>query len=365
MMKAVALPARGGRLLVGSRVALRLGVVPFSDSAALLVARDFGLFGREGLEVALTREVGWAALREKLCYGELDAAVMPTPQLFRLRQGWDCAPCEVLSSFVCSVGGSAVTLGVGLRRAGVRSAGDLKRVLRSKHPWRPVLAVDSLYSCEYFLLRQWLLSGGIDPDKDIALGVLPPTQLLGSLESGQIDGFCSAEPWNSAAVQAGVGWCPATSVSLGADHPAKVLVVRSAFAERWPEEHGALLRALDEASGWCEEPSHRSTLVDLLGASPWFRECRAALRPALIGPFDGGDGQRVEAADWLRFYGAGANAPTAEQEAWVLGQLREAKLLGAEWGAEGAFRPDLLAAALGGAAGRREGAGGRRARAAS
>ena len=347
MMGSVMISARAGRLGMRGRVRLRVGLVPQSDSAALLVARDLGLFAREGLEVVLSRELGWAALREKLRFEELDGAVAPAAMVFRLRQGWGGGPCEVASSFLMNAGGAAVTLGASLRRAGVRSAVDLKRVLRSRHPERPVLAVDSLYSSALFLLRRWLVSGGIDPDKEVLMAVLPAAQLLGRLQSGQIEGFCAAEPWNSAAVLGGVGWCPATSVSLAVGHPDKALVVRSGFAERWPEEHASLLRVLEEASRWCEEVSNRPALVDLLGSSPWFRECRAALRPALLGPFDCGDGNRVAAAELLRFHGVGVNQPSAEKAGWVLSQLRHAKLLGAERAEEGAFRPDLLEEALG------------------
>jgi NitT/TauT family transport system ATP-binding protein len=207
--------------------------------------------------------------------------------------------------------------------------------------------VVSLFSCQYFLLRRWLISGGIDPDKEVLIAVLPPEQMLSSLQHGHIEGFCSGEPWNSVAVMAGAGWCPATSASLAPAHPEKILLTRRAFADRCPDENAALLRAVDEACQWCEEPANRPALVDVLSSCRWFRECRPALRSALLGPFDCGDGNQVAAADLLRFHGPAINAATEEKGAWLLSQMRHARLLTAERAPEGAFRPELLEEALG------------------
>ena len=347
-MPAVVVPSvRSVRSVTRPRTQLRLGFVPLSDSAPLTVAQELGFFSKHGLDVVLTRELGWASIREKIFYQDLDAAHAPAPMLFRLLSGIDGKACEVFTSYFMSAGGNAVTLSAGLRRMGIRSAADLKRLVRSKHPERLIFAVVSLYSCHYFLLRRWLLSGGIDPDKEVLIAVLPPEQMLSSLQVGHIEGFCAGEPWNSAAVLAGAGWCPATSASLAPAHPEKILLSRTAFAERWPDEHAALLRAIDEACQWCENPANRPALVDLMGSCRWFRDCRAALRPALLGPFDCGDGNRVAAHDLLRFHGPGLNSPTEDKAAWILAQMRLARLSTAERAPDGAFRPDLLEEALG------------------
>ena len=343
----IALPSpRIPRTASRGKTPLKVGFVPLSDSAPLMVARELGLFGKHGIEVVLTRELGWASIREKILYQDLDVAHAPAPMLFRLLLGLDGKPCEVFTSYFMNAGGNAVTLSSGLRRMGIRSAADLKRLVRSKHPERLIFAVVSLFSCHYFLLRRWLLSGGIDPDKEVLIAVLPPEQMLSSLQNGHIEGFCSGEPWNSAAVLAGAGWCPATSVSLAPAHPEKILLTRTAFAERSPDEHAALLRAVDEACQWCEDPANRPGLVDMLSSQRCFRESRAALRPALLGPFDCGDGNRIAAADLLRFHGPTLNAPTEEKAVWLLSQMRHAKLLTTERTPPGAFRPDLLEEAL-------------------
>src|SRR3954471_17079772 len=53
---------------------LRLGFVPLTDCAPLVMAAELGLFRKHGLNVSLNRELGWATVRDKIIYGELDAS---------------------------------------------------------------------------------------------------------------------------------------------------------------------------------------------------------------------------------------------------------------------------------------------------
>jgi ABC-type nitrate/sulfonate/bicarbonate transport system substrate-binding protein len=53
---------------------VRIGFIPLADCAPLLVARERELFRKHGVRVELSCEVGWATIREKLLYGQLDAA---------------------------------------------------------------------------------------------------------------------------------------------------------------------------------------------------------------------------------------------------------------------------------------------------
>ncbi|MGH7954092.1 MAG: ABC transporter substrate-binding protein, partial [Limisphaerales bacterium] len=54
--------------------ALHLGFVPLTDCAPLVMAQELGLFKKYGLNVILSRELGWATIRDKIIHRELDAA---------------------------------------------------------------------------------------------------------------------------------------------------------------------------------------------------------------------------------------------------------------------------------------------------
>src|SRR5690606_28612192 len=61
------------------------------------------------------------------------------------------------------------------------------------------------YSTHNYHLRFWMAAGGVDPDQDIRLVVLPPPFMVDSLANKHVDAFCVGAPWNSVAVDLGIG----------------------------------------------------------------------------------------------------------------------------------------------------------------
>src|SRR5690242_4538839 len=89
---------------------LRLGFLSLTDAAPLIVAQEFGFFARHDLRVELHREIGWATIREKIIYGELDAAQAPAPMLWSAQLGIGCPRGDVLTALVLNRNGNAITL---------------------------------------------------------------------------------------------------------------------------------------------------------------------------------------------------------------------------------------------------------------
>ena len=58
------------------RPRLKLGFIALNDCAPLIMAREAGFFAAEGLDVTLSRESSWAAIRDKVALGLLDGAQM-------------------------------------------------------------------------------------------------------------------------------------------------------------------------------------------------------------------------------------------------------------------------------------------------
>src|SRR5688572_13850431 len=89
---------------------LRIGFLALTDAAPLVVAKELGWFAARGLSVELCREVGWATIRDKVVYGELDAAHAPAPMLWAAQLGLGCGPADVCTGFVFNLHGNAITL---------------------------------------------------------------------------------------------------------------------------------------------------------------------------------------------------------------------------------------------------------------
>ncbi|MFT3867026.1 MAG: CmpA/NrtA family ABC transporter substrate-binding protein [Nibricoccus sp.] len=307
---------------------LRVGFLALSDAAPFIVAEERGLFARHGLRVQLSREVGWATLRDKIIYGELDAAQAPAPMLWSTRLGIDCSPCPVMTSMVLSLNGNAITLSEKLWQAGVRDASTLRDEARRRSGERKLtFGVVFNFSSHHLLLRTWLRTGGINPDRDVRFVVVPPAQMFRNLAAGTIDGYCAGEPWNTLAVREQVGWCPTWSASLQPGHIEKVLMVTERFATNRASEHAALVAALVEAAGWCDEPANRDPLAQLLSRAGYINQSMRIITPALSGVFDCGHHRSETVPDFLVFHKGNANQPTVAKAQLLQQELTEAGLL--------------------------------------
>ena len=104
-------------------------------------------------------------------------------------------------------------------------------------------------------LRYWLAAGGINPDTDVALITIPPPMMVANMRAGRLDGFCAGEPWNVRAIEEELGFTAVLSEEIWPDHPEKVLAFTEDFSEAHPNSVKAALKALHEASLWCDEES--------------------------------------------------------------------------------------------------------------
>lgn len=307
---------------------LRVGFIPLTDAAPLLVAQELGFFARHQVRVELSREVGWATIREKIVYGELDAAQAPAPMLWDVELGLGSAPCPVLTPLVFNLHGNALTLSERLYTEGARDAASLREVVRSRRGERRVtLGVVFQFSSHHLLLRDWLNAAGINPERDVRIVVVPPAQMFRNLTAGTIDGYCVGEPWNSLAVRAGAGWCPMWSAAFAPGHIEKVLMVTQRFVGAQPDRHARLLVALFEAAAWCDEPQNRERLADLLSSASYLNVPARVISPALLGRFDCGHGRIETVPDFHVFHRGGANFPSTEKAQDLQRKLSAANLL--------------------------------------
>ena len=314
---------------------LRLGFVALTDAAPLIAAQELGLFARHGVEVELRREVGWATVRDKVIYGELEAAQAPAPLLWSAQLGLGGPRCDVLTALVLNLHGNAITLSARLQSAGVRHAASFRaEAHRRRGEARLTLGIVHPFSSHHLQLRQWLLAAGLEPEKDVRIVVVPPAQMFRNLAAGTLDGYCAGEPWGTVAVQAGQGWCPTWSARLSPGHVEKVLMVRTDFARDRSAEHFALVAALNDACAWCDGPGNRPRLADWLAEPRYLDVPAQAIRPALIGRFDNGAGQIETVPDFHIFSRGGANRPAHSAAAVLQNEMSAAGLL-----------PSLLASA--------------------
>jgi ABC-type nitrate/sulfonate/bicarbonate transport system substrate-binding protein len=306
-----------------TRFPLRLGFVPLSDCAPIAVAKEMGIFDRYGLNVELSRELGWASVRDKIYYGDLDAAQSIAGIAFALGLGFSELRCEVIVPMILNLHGNAVTLSTDLKPADIGHGEGLKNHLM--YSWkkdRPfTLAATHRFSSHHILLHTWLRRHGLASPDDAEIIFLPPPLMPRHLKAGHIDGYCVGEPWNSEAILEGTGWCPVTSAELSHGHPEKVLLVSGRFLHERRDESITLVAALLDACKLCQDPAFNEDLITILSMPEYTGASREVLRNSLSSKFMTGQ-DSVNGNSFHIFHGESVNRPTVEKASWVLAGLR-------------------------------------------
>jgi two-component system, oxyanion-binding sensor len=316
---------------VGPLTPLRIGFVDLIDAAPLVVAHEQGYFADEGLAVALERQLGWGNVRDRLTFGQLDAAhaLLGMPLFSRMGRDWFMEPLVALAGL--GSGGNAITLSRRLIDAGVRTPASLAQYIRND-PRREVMPFAHVFSCSthHYLLRDWLASADIDPDHDVRLRVFPPNQMVGHLKRGHLEGFCAGEPWNTLARQEGSGEIVAVTTDILPEHPEKVLAV----SRRWLDSHGDLgtpmVRAVLRACAFCEDERNAETLTEILSRPQYLHLPRGVIGQALAldrttsrGAGGGGGGESfARSTDWrVRSFAPSATFPSMTHFFWLATQM--------------------------------------------
>lgn len=302
---------------------LRLGFVASTDAAPLIVAQEKGYFEQLGLQVQLQREPGWASIRDKIVYGALEAAQAVVGLPFAAALGVGSVKCECFTALVLNLNGNAITISNEMHRRGLADPNALREeIARSRNRRTYTFGIASAFSAHHFLMRQWLQSARINPEQDVRLVVVPPPQMVLHLKSGNLDGFCVGEPWNTVASTARIGRWVTDSTRLAPGHPDKVLLVRRDFAEERSPEHEALIAALISACAYCEQTEHHEEICQWLAGPEYLDTPVSALRQGLSGRFNFPGGPNMVVPDFNIFHQQEANEPTQARAAWALNHLR-------------------------------------------
>ena len=297
-------------------VPIKIGFVPLIDCAPLVLAKELGYFEERGLQVQLVREPGWASVRDKIAYGELDAAHALAGLCFAISWGQGVVARPCLTGLLFNSHGDAVTLASKIIDAGVKDATTLKNYAETERR-RLTFGVPHLISSHHFLLLQWLRSGDLVPGREVELVVLPPSQMNACLEERFLDGFCVGEPFNTKASVNGSGTVMATSVDLVPMHPEKAFLVTRDFAEKRSEEHLALIQAITQACKLCDTPDGRQQAARILSQRAYL-DCDEDLLRASLG---------ADRPEFHVFHGHEVNAPSKDKANWLVTQMRLSQLI--------------------------------------
>lgn len=346
------------------KIDIRVGFMPLVDCAPVIVAAKLGFAEQEGLRLALERESSWAALRDRISVGHLDAAHMLAPMPIAANLGLMAFAAPLVAPLALGTGGNTVTVSRDLGAALIEAGGPLdldpamalqamKRVVagRAAAGLPPlVFGIVHPHSAHHYQLAYWLSAAGVEPGRDVEFVVVSPPQMPTALVQGHVDGFCAGEPWGSVSVTQGSGRILTTGAHIWRGSPEKVLGLRRDFADADAARAASIVRAVYRAAEWSDEPGNRGELAALLARPEHLDQPVEVIRRGLERRLTGLAGVEIEAPGFMAFAKGAATFPWISHAAWLYAQM-------VRWGqvqhtpaafatACASFRPDLARAAL-------------------
>lgn len=337
------------------------GFLPLLDSALLVAAKEKGFAAQQEIDLTLVRERSWATIRDRLAVSHFDVAHILAPMPIACNLGLTAPAPRMIVPMALGLGGNAVTVSAGLWNEmaecgtlpdlDARASGlALRQIIDRRKGERLRFGVVHPYSGHNYELRYWLAASGIDPDRDVEIGILPPPDMADALTAGIIDGYCAGEPWNTLGVLHNRAHLATVKAAIWKSSPEKVLGVNRRWADGHPEALAALLQALYTASLWCADTRNHEELANLLAKPAYVDQPAESLLPALAGLLHIGGGETLSIKDFFVPNAKAATFPWKSHALWFYTQM-------VRWGhirhtterqqiANDTYRPDIYRSAL-------------------
>jgi nitrate/nitrite transport system substrate-binding protein len=338
---------------------INFGIIALTDCSPFVIAHEKGLFKKYGINSKISKGASWAAIRDSLSNGDIQATHMLLGMPIASTMGLGGAPVkEMVVPWIINRNGQSITLTNSLKGKVAADPKALKPIIdAAKSSGNPMkFAMTFPPGTHAMWLRYWLAAGGINPGdaggaaSDISLITIPPPQMVANMKAGQMDGFCVGEPWNARTIHDDLGFTAINTQDIWKDHPEKVCAFTAEFAEKNPNTVKAILKALHEASVWLDVMANRVEQAAIVSGANYINCPPEAILGRLQGKYDMGDGRKMRDPNYMIFSERNCNYPQPKYCQWWLTQLRR-------WGfTNGApdyaavtkkvMRPDIYEAAM-------------------
>lgn len=302
---------------------IKIGFIPLTDCASVVMAKELGLFEKYGVDVDVTKEASWAAVRDKLLSGDLNAAHCLFGMPFSVYTGvGGKAGSELPIAMVINTNGQAITLSNEFSSAGFRDLKAAKAIIEKKMAERETTFAMTFPGGTHDLwLRYWLGAVGVDQTK-MKIITIPPPQMVANMKVGNMDGYSVGEPWNGVGVRENIGFTHISSQDIWKDHTEKALVLNKAWSAS-TDEVKAVMKAVLEASQWLDNLDNRKEAAKVIGGKAYVNAPAETIENRLLGKYDlgAGLGEHVYTDDYMLFHKSGSvNFPRKSHAMFFMSQ---------------------------------------------
>ena len=307
----------------------KLGFIALTDCAPLVIALEKGYFAKYGMtDVSVGKQTSWAVTRDNLELGSANGGIdgshilSPLPYQFASGKTKNNKPLPMYVLARLNTDGQGISLSnefkdlkIGADSTPLKSIVDQRKASGQKFK----AAVTFPGGTHDLWMRYWLAAGGINPDTDVDIVVIPPPQMVANMESKTMDAFCVGEPWNGRLVTKKLGYTAVTTGELWKGHPEKAFTMRADWVDKNPKATQALVMAIQEAQIWCDDDANKQEMCEILSKDKYVKAPVKDILERSKGNFDFGDGRTLAKSDLLmKFWRESASFPFKSHDTWFV-----------------------------------------------
>lgn len=308
----------------------KLGFIALTDSAPLIIAKEKGFFEKYGMkDVKVEKQTSWAVVRDNLELGGdkggIDGAHILTPMPYlltsgKISKGNTPVPMYVLARLNTNGQGISVSNDYADLKLDTDSSKLKAKVDERKAAGNKIKCAVTFPGGTHDLwMRYWLSAGGINPDEDVDIIVVPPAQMVANMETKTMDAFCVGEPWNDRLITRKLGYSAVTTGEMWKDHPEKAFSMRAEWVDKNPKAAKAMLMAVLEAQQWCDKEENKEEMCKIISADKYVKAPVADIIDRMKGNFDLGNGRKLENSPLLmKFWRDSASFPYKSHDSWFI-----------------------------------------------
>ena len=270
---------------------LRIGFIPITCATPIIMSEPLGFYKKYGFNAEVVKMPSWGAVRDSAIAGELDAYHMLAPMPIAMTLGLGSASFGVKLASIENINGQAITV-ANKYKDKVKGPADFKGF---------VIGVPFPYSMHNLLLRYYLATGGLDPDKDVKIRPVPPPDSIAQMVAGDIDAYLMPDPFNQRAVFEEVGFIHKLTKELWEGHPCCAFAASDEWITANPNTFRALNKAIIEAAGYARDPANRPEIAKAISERAFLNQPEEVVKAVLTGDFDDGLGNSQSIPDRIDF----------------------------------------------------------------
>ena len=270
---------------------LKVAFLPITCATPIIMSKPLGFYEKQGLNVELMKYASWSVVRDAAIAGELDAYHMLAPMPIAMSLGLGSAPFSVKLASIENNNGQGIA--VAKKHLGnINGPADFKGM---------TIGIPYDYSNHNLLLRYYLATGGLDPDNDVKLLILPPPDAIAKMSTGQIDAFILPDNFTQRVVNDDIGFIHLLTKDLWAGHPCCAFVAAQDWIDEHPNTFRALNKAIIDGATYANDPANRKEIAAAIAPREYLNQPLPVLEAVMTGQFEDGQGNAYDIPDRIYF----------------------------------------------------------------